>query len=127
MTNSKLCKLNDENNFEYDFKYFKKILSQNNQHQMSKEKNNLLSLELNFDQLSIKTLYYNLINNLQLIINDLIRLFSTPIPKNQDIIQLLIYYFQNIIKILTYKERIFYLGVLLVIISFLAYFILVSS
>lgn len=130
MPNLQFNNYNNLDNRVFDSQYINDLLSKkqkDDNKNISKEVNKQIDKELNFDQISIKKLYYNLINTVQLIINDLIKLFSSPVPKHQDFIQLLRYYFQNIFKILTYKERIFYLGIVLVIISFLAYFILVSS
>ena len=121
---------NEIDNLVIDSNFINDIITTRYNENMKKQKENILkdkNKELNFDQISIKVLYYNLINNIQQIINDIIRLFSNPVPKHQDLIQLLKYYVENIFKILTYGERIFYIGIVLIIISFLAYFILVTS
>ena len=130
MPNLSFNSFNNIDNLLIDSSYINDLLSKrqkNDKENIKEETNKQINKELNFHQISFKVLYYNLINNIQQITNDLIRLFSSPVPKHQDIFQLVIYYFQNIIKILTYGERIFYIGIVLVIISFLAYFILVSS
>lgn len=132
--------INDNDLIEKSKNNYKQIFSEQEK-QIIKELNSLSNkanekkyYEEKFYNLSLKELFQNFLNTWQQIIEDFTVLFKKNKKKYKKNIYSERYWWRNIQKILfqifyilTKEDRLIYVGIMLIIISFFVYFILLSS
>lgn len=95
----------------------KKILSKLNSKANIQKQKELLNY--NFYNLSLKQIFNNFLKTWNLIIMDIMRLYNTKHSWKEIVFDLLF--------IFTKDERLIYVGIMLIVVSFFMYFILLSS